>query len=111
MSTRRTLAIAVTLVVFSVIFQGCSQGHQPDSSSDEIRTDDSANGLAVACERAIERLDSLLAKHELDPQRTPGLLFEARELRKAATDLYLDGEYALALLFIDEAISIMGKSP
>ena len=99
---------AIIVAVFALVL-GCSQGGRPPALG-EPGIDDDSNGLAFACERALEHLDSLLARSELDPTTTPDRLIEAKELRRSATDLFLDGEYELALEFVDEAISILGKS-
>jgi len=92
-------------IVISAFVLGCTPSRQPKTLTGGDSFEEGSNGLALACERAIARLDSLLAESKDDPHK----LIEVRELRKAAADLYLDGEYGLALEFVDEALSILGK--
>jgi len=63
--------------------------------------------LEAEFELAIASLDRLLAEKSVVPGFPASRIAEARELRDAARELYVDGEYALALAFIDEALKIL----
>lgn len=106
MPARRRCATSAIAIAIATIVLGCSQAREAGRADE-----DGSDGLALACERAIAHLDSLILESQHSPTVKTGALVEARALRGTAAELYLDGEYELALEFIDEAITILGKSP
>lgn len=66
--------------------------------------------LEIECERELVFLDTLIEARRGDRRVPEAALAEAVELRRTAADLFLDGEYRLALELIDEAVSLLKGS-
>jgi hypothetical protein len=64
--------------------------------------------LESLCVRSLQELDSLIATSAAAGTVSGDAIAEARALRSAAADLYLDGDSELALELIDQAFVILG---
>ena len=62
---------------------------------------------ALACERELVFVDTILARCDSDPSFPRGRLAEAKELRNMAVELYLERDFVLALELLAEAVSIL----
>ncbi len=84
-----------------VLTHGCSPRYADTSyHSDE-----------TLCEQSLQQLDALIENKTGDPSLSPGAVAEAKELRRAAAGLYLNGDFELALELIDEAFALLrGKT-
>jgi hypothetical protein len=76
---------------------------------------DAAGSSALAnaeleCEHSLQTLDELIAVRSRDESFSSVALAEARELRRSAGDLFLSGEYELALALAREAIELLGTT-
>jgi hypothetical protein len=80
---------------------GCAP-HYVEPASDENNAT-----LESLCERSLQELDALIETKATDDRFPTSALAEARALRDAAADLYLDGRSELALDLIDEAIALL----
>jgi hypothetical protein len=64
--------------------------------------------LESICVRSLQELDSLIATTAAAGTVSGDAIAEARALRSAAADLYLDGDSELALELIDQAFVLLG---
>jgi hypothetical protein len=71
------------------------------------------SGAEAECERSLQELADLILAESSHPSSPLGAeaIEEARELRAAAAELYLDGLYELALQLIDEAFALLRGGP
>lgn len=63
--------------------------------------------LRVSCELGLVRLQSLIAKRSTEEGHSVAALVEARELHHMGKELYLEGEYKLALQLIEDGIELV----
>jgi len=66
--------------------------------------------LEIECERELVHLDTLIEAKRLDERVRAEVLAEAVELRRAAGELFMQGEFELALELIEEAVSMLGET-
>lgn len=63
--------------------------------------------LRERCESTMLYLGRLIAARSLEPDFPPAILLEAKELYQAGMELYLEGDYDLALELVEEGIELV----
>jgi hypothetical protein len=100
---------AVMVAVALVCGPGCSaRTASPRVAATEL---ESNRTLMVECEREFLYLGSLIETKRRDRDFPAVVLAEVIALRRAAGELFFDGEYELALELIDEAVSLLEGPP
>jgi hypothetical protein len=61
------------------------------------------------CEHSLSELNELIVAQVAAAELAAETIVEARALRDAAADLYLDGYHDVALDLIDQAFALLGK--
>lgn len=64
--------------------------------------------LEYECEEELQRLDALIERRGTDLSVPAHVLHEARALRRTAGELFMSGEFRLALELVDEAFALLG---
>lgn len=72
--------------------------------------EEAGNAMELECEVQLARLDGLISTRRAEPGFPRARIAEASALRDAATTLYAEGEYRLALDLMGEAITLLGKT-
>jgi hypothetical protein len=100
----RGLTLAVVICATTAM-SSCTRSAPPSAQVDGA----DLSQLELDCERRLAVLDDTISKRRSDGTVTVVRLIEASELHATASELYLNAEYELALLFIDEAFSLLGN--
>lgn len=93
-----SLALLIGLALW-----GCGSLHSGEPSS----LDSQYRDLEVTCELALMRLQKSIDRRTSQAGFSPVALLEARELHRIGTQLYLEGEYILALEMLEEGIHLL----
>jgi hypothetical protein len=106
---RRIVAIAAFCVCAALTAAGPGCSPRNDSSRDSGAEVSIApkSPLEIECEQELLYLDSLIESRRRDAGFAAAALAEAVELRRTAMELMLEGDFDLALEFIDEAIALL----
>jgi hypothetical protein len=104
MARPAALAAARLLAAMAVAAAAaCSPQPVARTNTDEPLT------LDPACERALQDLDILIAERVAEGSTPRDVIAEARALREAAVEVYLQGDSELALDLVDQAFELLGK--
>ena len=103
-SVARTGLIIAVVVASGFALGGCSPQHasQPDTG---LMTE--AGRDRVSCEVELLRLARLIQHRSSQARFSEVALLEARELHQLGRELYLEGEYTLALEMIEQGIRLL----
>jgi hypothetical protein len=66
--------------------------------------------LEIECERELVHLDALIEARRMDGRLRAEVLAEVIELRRAAGELFMRGEFELALELVEEAVSMLEET-
>jgi len=89
---------------------GCAAGGGAPHAAYEATGSSALASVELECEHVLQTLDELIAVRSRDASFSSVALVEARELRRSAGDLFLSGEYELALALAREAIELLGTT-
>jgi hypothetical protein len=103
-SARRFTGIVVILVLSGLALAACASSRAPGPAF-EVAGD--ADRDRLACESALLRLERLILQRSSEDRFSAAALLEATELQQLGQELYLEGEYALALEMIEEGIQLL----
>lgn len=95
------LILAVAIGAVAIAATGCSPRNV------ELTPDEEGASLESLCERSLQELAALIAAKTAEAGFPPDVLAEARALRAAAAELYIDGHSETALDLIDEAFALI----
>lgn len=94
-------------VLAPVGLPGCSAGYGEGWTDAGPPT---SPALEIECERELLYLDTLIETRGADRRVGADALAEAVELRRVAGELFMDGEFELALELIEEAVALLEGS-
>ena len=100
--------LGITLLILIVAaLAGCTTHQETGASRAPDNRVEERDPLEVSCEVALMQLGDLLAERSGDRSFSAAVLVEAKELHNMGRELYLEGEFSLALELVEQGIRLL----